>query len=65
MSDFKWDDHPVVQPTAAANGAAKAFSWDDHPVVKEDTFLDKAKGYYDKAKSYLPVTRQIAFFVFF
>jgi len=54
LSDFKWDDHPVVQPTAAANGAAKAFSWDDHPVVKEDTFLDKAKGYYDKAKSYLP-----------
>lgn len=30
MSDFNWDDHPIVD----ANGGAKAFSWDDHPVVK-------------------------------
>ncbi len=40
MSDFDWNDHPIVDNAGPAAAPAKAaasggdFSWDDHPVVK-------------------------------
>ena len=35
MSDFNWDDHPIVQDSSKSpeKGAA-SFSWDDHPIVQ-------------------------------
>jgi hypothetical protein len=36
MSDFNWDDHPIV--SGAVNDSPSSgdkFSWDDHPIVKQ------------------------------
>lgn len=33
MSNFNWNDHPVVSPQGSSPVKASAFSWDDHPVV--------------------------------
>lgn len=34
MSDFNWDDHPIIEQPAAVPQGGAAFSWDDHPIVK-------------------------------
>jgi hypothetical protein len=37
MSEFNWNDHPIVPAQTAgapnASGNPKSFSWDDHPIV--------------------------------
>lgn len=34
MSDFKWDDHPLVEPSEKDSDGE--FKWDNHPIVKQN-----------------------------
>jgi hypothetical protein len=64
MSDFNWNDHPIVN-APSQNGAA--FNWNDHPVVQaaDPSWLDKSvpggtpRGYIKSALEALPTVGMI------
>lgn len=51
MSDFNWDDHPIV--SSDTGSAAKAFSWDDHPIVGAASAKEEPSGASGKAQTAL------------